>query len=147
MNTIHCDINHIENGMKMLNNTNNDNRYLVVWDSDCVMRGIPMEEVRERNILADDPNEVCRIEHSSYNSFRFYFHQSEVNKFNTFEFQPHNSGNCTTPDELGENLKQVVDELESIWGNLFWDFAGVDSQSYARDGKLTDFEFEYSLMF
>ena len=136
----------MEYGMKMMNNSNNNIDYLIVWDTDCVMRGISLEEMKERNIIATNPDQICRIEYSAYNSFRFHFHESQVDSGIEFSFNTHNPSICTKPEEMGENLKDVVEMMESLYGDMSWDFAGVEAQSYGLDGKLTSFEFEYDLV-
>lgn len=146
MKSINCDINHIEDGMKRMNNNNNNIDYLNVWDTHCVMRGITIDEMKERNILADDPEQVCQIEYSACKNFRLHFHQSQVEYENNFSFSPYNSSNCTYPEELGDKLAEVVRELDSMYDDTVWNFAGVEAASFGRDGKLTDFEFEYDLM-
>lgn len=146
MRTINCDINHIGDGIKMLNNHQNDIKYLNIWDSDCVMRGIPLDEMKERNILASDPDQVAKIEYCTNSSFRFHFHQSEVDYLRDFRFCPYNSEDCTPPEDLGERLELVVAQIEDLFSEVVWSFAGVEAQSYGREGHLTDFEFEYDLM-
>lgn len=145
MTTINCDINHIEHGIENLN-SNDDINYMSVWDSDCVMRGISTGEMKERGILSTDPDQVCTLEHSVYNSFKFKFHQSQVEFGMTFHFSPHDSARCAKPQELGEKLEEVVNQLDSISQDIGWDFAGVQAQSFGQDGKLTDFEFEYDMI-
>jgi hypothetical protein len=148
MKTINCDINHMEHGIKMLNNSDNDIKYLSVWDTDCVMRGISREEMQERNIHATDPDEICKIEYSSYNSFRFHFYESMVEIGKEFTFSPHIPSNFTSPEELGDKLGEVVDQLGMIFGfeNIAWDFVGVKAQSYMQNGHLGSYEFEYDLI-
>ena len=145
MNTINCDINHIEEAIEAVKEQDNPDR-IHVWDSDCVMRGIGREEMKERNIFATNPREVCRIEHRAGDSFTLHFHQSQVSYTQNFCFNARDSTTATKPKQMGENLKILVDELEKIYRDLIWDFAGVEAQSYGRDGELTDYEFEYDLI-
>jgi len=145
MNEINCDINHVEDAMEAVKKQENPDK-IHVWDSDCVMRGIGHGEMKERNIFATNPREVCRLEYSSSDSFTLHFHQSQVSYTQEFSFNPRNSSTATKPKQMGDNLEVVVNELEKMCTDLIWDFAGVEAQSYGRDGKLTDFEFEYDLI-
>jgi hypothetical protein len=145
MKTIYCDINHIEEGIEKLNE-NEDITHLAVYNSRCVMRGITGEEAKERNVFADNPEQVCRIEHSTGDSYTFHFHETQVSYTQDFCFNPRDSSSATDVKEMGENLRDVVNQLEEMYRDLIWDFGGVEAQSYGRDGKTTDFEFEYELI-
>lgn len=146
MKTIICDIGRVKDGMEKLKE-NDDITHLNVYNSKhCVMRGITKEEAKERNVFADNPEQVCRIEHSATDSYKLHFHESQVSYTQEFCFNPRDSYSATKPKEMGHNLRNVVEELEDMYNVLIWDFGAVEAQSYRRDGKTTDFEFEYELI-
>ena len=145
MKTIICDTGRVTDGIEKLKE-NEDITRLEVYNSEhCVMRGISREEAKERNVFADNPDQVCIISNSTSDSYTFHFHQSQVSYTQNFSFNPRDSSSATNPREMGENLREVVNQLEKTYNELIWDFAGVEAQSYGYDGKTTDFEFEYEL--
>jgi len=149
MNKINCDINHVVEGLEKLKNNDNYDR-LHVWETECVMRGITFDEMKERSIV-EYADSVAYIEKIVTDNFTFKFHQNQIDRGNTFDFRPPgydeiNHEYCTTPEELGENLNRIVEKIESEYGELIWDLVEMQAASIAGPGHLVDFEFEYEFI-
>lgn len=149
MNRIHCDIYHIQEAIEKMQKERKIDE-VHVWDIDCVMRGISREEMRERN-LTDRGESVCYIEEQVQNSFTFSFHQNQMDTYSEFCLRPPGV-NEIDPDyhtdvkSLGENLKEVVEQLEGKYSDIIWDLAEISGASYAQSGHITDFEFEFEMV-
>ena len=150
MNTINCDIYHLEESIEKMKNSEEIER-IHVWDIDCVMRGISIDEMKERNIL-DRGESVCYLQEMGIGSFRFKFHQNQIDDYSEFCFRPpepteiNAHGYCTLPEKLGDTLKEVVIQLEEMYSDLLWDLSKINGASIANGGHITDFEFEYEVV-
>lgn len=150
MNTKHYDITHTVEAIEELEE-NDDLDKVEIYDTDCIMRGVSFEEMKERNIYPEHAEQIVVLTKNVSKNYTFKFHQSQIDDGKTFEMRPPgvnevNAQYCTTPDELGENLKKVVDEMEKISSTMFWDIGEIEGHSIARGGHITDFEFEYDVM-
>ena len=150
MNTINCDINHIEEAIESAREQENPGR-IHVWDIDCVMRGISREEMKERNLTGRGES-VCYIEEQVRDQFSFKFHQNQIDDFTEFCFRPPGVDEIDAQDyhtpvkELGDNLENVINQLEDIYSDLIWDLAKINGASYAQGGHITSFEFEFEIV-
>lgn len=150
MNEINCDINHLQEAIEKMQESEEIDR-LHVWESDCVMRGIPYEQMKERNCHRNAES-ICYIEEIVSHQFTFKFHQNQIDGFQEFSFRPPgiheiDVGPYHTPvKSMGENLKSVVEELEKMYSDLIWDLAKIEGASYANGGHITDFEFEFEIV-
>lgn len=149
MNEINCDINHIEEAIETAREGENTDR-IHVWDSDCVMRGISREEMKDRN-CHHNAESVCYIEEEVPGQFSFKFHQNQIDTNSEFCLRPPGVDEIdpdyhTDVKSLGENLKRVVEQLEDIYSDLIWDLAEISGASYAQGGHITDFEFEFEIV-
>lgn len=147
--TIHCDIGRIEQGLEKLDNNDEYDR-LDVMDTYCVMRGITLDEMKERNIH-HHAEQIATIKKKSSSSYKFKFHQNQMDEEQEFCFRPPGLNEidpdyCMTPGELGEKLAEVEEELNNIFSDISWDFSKVDAASIAHGGYLTSFEFEYEFV-
>ena len=83
---------------------------LKIWDTECIMKGIPREEMEKRNIPRDIDNLVAEIEWDSTPIGKLHFHQSEVDHI--LELRPAPKGaihpkQASEPKELGPRLALV----------------------------------------
>lgn len=147
---INCDIYHVGEAIDKMQEDDGIDR-VHVWDSDCVMRGISREEMKERNIT-DRSESVCYLKGEVMHNFKFKFHQNQIDDYREFCFRPPevneaDAGQYHTPVEsLGENLKEVVLQLQEKYSDVIWDLSKIDGASYAQAGHITDFEFEFDIV-
>jgi len=122
---------------------------LVVYDNDCIMRGISREKMKERNIPINIDSIVCYIEWDSSPVYKFKFHQNEMS--NALKLNPAPIDvlppveQATEPRNLGERLAFVQKQLDYAY-DCEWDLAKVQAGSIAHGGYLTSYEFEYDFM-
>lgn len=148
MTAIYCNPRRLEQALEKLQGNENYDR-LKVLDTDCVLRGITLQEMQERNIR--DYAQICSIEDVVANNFKFKFHQGQIADGQEFCFRPpkHNeidADYCPSPGELGGNIRKIERKLQEIYSDIIWDFAKVSAASIASPGHLTDFEFEYEMI-
>lgn len=117
-----------------------------VCDTDVVMRGITLDEARDRNIVDHLGPELCSFKYDG-TRLTLRFHENRVD--GTFELAPAGpkaiaADQATDPAELAPDISPVLDALENeVDVAISYDFAEVASASIATGGHFTDFEFEY----
>jgi hypothetical protein len=116
-----------------------------VFDTDVVMRGITLDEAKERNLLRSLDEELCSFNYDG-TRLTLRFHQNRVE--GTFELSPASptaigAEQATDPAELAPDIAPVLDVLETEVDVISYDFTEVSAASIASGGHFTDFEFEY----
>lgn len=151
MNEIQCDINHVVEAIKRMEESEDIDR-VQVWETDCVMRGISLDEMKERNCLHCSDT-VCTIGQKASTTFTLSFHQSQIDGDMEFCFRPPAANEIdannyhTNVAEMGENLRKVVEKLKEEYSDIAWDLGQINGCSYANRGHITDFEFEFEMIF
>lgn len=116
-----------------------------VFDTDVVMRGITLDEAKDRNLLRSLDAELCSFKYDG-TRLTLRVHESRVD--GTFELTPAGpdaiaADQATDPIALAPAIGPVLDALETEANIVSYDFSGVSAASIANGGHLTDFEFEY----
>lgn len=146
--TRYCSLNRLEQGFETLRETH-DVETLKVLDTDCILRGVTLEEKKERNITGKP--QVASIKQRSGFSFEVSFHQNMIDDDFEFNFSPPgvkemSPGNyCSEPKDMSHILQEFQEEVENMFKYCTWDFIEIDAASMASGGHFTDYEFSYVL--
>lgn len=116
-----------------------------VMDCDVVMRGIDIEEARERNLLHTFDEQVCSFKYDG-TRMTLSFHENQVEE--TFTLNPAGTNaiapeQATDPSRLAPSVGEVLETLEDSFDVVSYDFTEVSAASIANGGYFTSFEFEY----
>lgn len=148
MNTLYADITSLATAIEIVSEETTlegEDARVDVYNCEPKMRGIPLEEVRERNLIGHIGESVCTL---GYDGTRWTlkFHQSKLDR--TFKLIPApldevDAQQAHPPDILSNALTPVVEKIEEEYDVISWDFTEVSAASMASAGHFTDFEFEY----
>jgi len=143
----HADKNHVAEGIeKLINRSFEDNdAELTVYDGDPVMKGITLEEKRERNLTGYEGESICGF-HYDGTRLTVRIHESKIER--TFTLDP------AGPDGIDVNqasdikliapkVADLLDQLEEEYDIISYDFTEVSAASISGGGHFCDFEFEY----
>ena len=139
-----CDIYHVVESLEKCREI--ERGELIVWDTECIMKGITDEKMDERNIPRVIDDIVCYIEWDTTPVATFKFHQNEVTEPFSIDIAPVDSylvgNNVSEPKDLGERLQIVQKQLDYAY-DCEWDLGKLEAASIAHGGHFTDYEFEY----
>jgi hypothetical protein len=141
----YTDIEHITESVRALPETDTgESARLYVVETAARLVAADDEAVDDRN-LRDYIEHVCHLDYDG-TVLTLGFHQKLVDNPFTLDpaspraLAPHQA---SQPANLGETLERVVTPLEETFDITHWDFGGVEGESIAHGGHITDYEFEY----
>lgn len=150
---LHADVNHVGTAVSrivdQIDFMDDEDATILVYDSEAVMRGIPLNEVGKRNLSGHLGDSVCQFTYDG-TTLSLGIHQNTVE--GTFELRPRGpddmvgtDNQATPPRALAPAVRPALDSLEEHIDVVTYDFAEVSAASISSLGHLTDFEFEYEV--
>lgn len=145
---LHADTTHAQEGIERLYDiakNEQKNVRLAVYDCEAVMRGIDLDEVRDRNLEEYIGDPVCELKYDDLR-LNVILHQSTLEEPFTLDPAPHDAvtvDQADSPESVAPAVDPVIDALRRKFNVISFDFVEVSAGSIANGGFFTDFEFTW----